>query len=212
MKRLATSLAGFLLTRRAPRGWKAGARRLRPSGRTWQVAMAAVFLGATMTSGSLGCLAPQWIEGELPPTNRPPSFDLSGVSPVEPIVCLSEQEVPKEFRIDSLVDPDGLDNQILEVRWFLDYTPDTTSPRQLLKERIIPLDAGSTRYEPPLLSSSHIPKAELLPLGSTHRLEVVISDGFDDETKPPLGRALLPTAYAVSHVWIVRYVGDNGCE
>lgn len=200
MKSLATSLAGFLLTPGLPRSTRRGLR----------VAMSAV-LSSAVLFGASGCLAPQWIEGELPATNQPMTYDESQVEPTAVNVCLSDDS-PFEFRLNAIEDPDGATGQKLRVRWFLDWTPETTLPRTVGLERELSTDAGATVYPAAVLKSDRIPKTDLGAPGTVHSLDVVISDGFDpDDTQAPAGRAVAEGAYSISHRWFFTYQGATGC-
>lgn len=175
--------------------------------------MAAGLLATTLTGGP-GCLAPQWIEGELPAPNAPPSLDtLNGnVSPATSVVCISDVDEPIEFRVSNVQDPDGVNGQRLSARWFLDVTPDTTTPRYV-SQTLSPQEQGAETFTPAVLASDKLNRLELGASGSVHVLEVVISDGFDSTgVKEPLGRATDEGFYAVSYKWAFRYEGASACR
>lgn len=166
------------------------------------------------------CLTPQDIElyVEEEPINLPPVIDLLHVEPAQPVVCISgvPDEPAVEFRLENVRDPNGVDGQVLSVRWFVDYSlASAGSPGGDLSNLIIraediePVEPGSDVYLPAVLTSSEVQRL-LLP-NATHTLEAVVSDGFDS-SGVPRNRAVRDGHYATSHKWAVIYLQDRPCD
>lgn len=167
-----------------------------------------------------GCLTPQDIslyeEEEM--INLPPVIDLLRVEPAHPLVCISgvADEPPVEFRLENVRDPNGVDGQVLSVRWFVDYSlADAGSPGGDLSNLIIraediePVEPGSDVYMPAVMSSAEIQR--LLVPNATHVIEAVVSDGFDSSGLPR-NRAVRDGYFSTSHKWAVYYLQDRPCD
>lgn len=166
------------------------------------------------------CLTPQDIElyEEEEMINLPPVIDLLHVEPAQPVVCISgiPDEPAVEFRLENVRDPNGIDGQVLSVRWFVDYSlANADAPGGDLSNLIIraediePVEAGTDVYLPAVMSSSEVQRL-LLP-NATHTIEAVVSDGFDS-SGVPRNRAVRDGFYATSHKWAVVYLQDRPCD
>lgn len=150
--------------------------------------------------------------------NLPPEIDLLQVEPTSAVVCVSgvPDEPAVEFRLANIRDPNGVDGQVLSVRWFVDYSPATAdspggdvSSLIIRAEEIEPIEAGSEIYLPVVLSSGEIQR--LLRPNNTHTLEAVVSDGFDSSGLPR-NRAVREGHFATSYKWAVFYQQDRPCD
>lgn len=168
------------------------------------------------------CFAPQEILLFEEPTvfNQPPTIDLRTATPTRP-VCLSGavgDDVEQPTLRALVTDPNGAVGQPLEARWFIDYEPGATSTlSSVLTKPLFPLQLGEDFSYPPLELGPEIIRRLRLVSG-IHQVEVVVSDGFDDQAQPrnrapSLGDCgtLKGPCYVVSHKWTIEFLENAPC-
>lgn len=173
-----------------------------------------------------GCFAPQEIEPiEDPPVfNEPPVIDIRKVTPSDFEVCMSALDEPGErLNLSATVeDPNGVDGQVLEARWFVDYEFDvseTTGPR-LIQFPLSPQKLGDSVSYPQVTMTWDYLRSLRLSEG-VHYVEVVVSDGFStNQAAEPRNRTtktepcgtFTGDCYLASHVWAVQVRETTPCE
>jgi hypothetical protein len=113
---------------------------------------------------------------------------------------------PARFTLSATVE--DLDTEeVVEARWFVDWVPDRAT---LLAENVVPASGDPSdprRAIPPLPFSPYTYDSEPLP-GTTHVVEVVVSNGFLPSSDPtqPFQRAAAPPFVTQSYRWVFQYV------